>query len=60
LQRIDRRFARTILGDRQADRDRDISESEALDLAERGLLLSCVLNVSSTPYGVRLRNAVSG
>ena len=36
------------------DLDREISESQALDLAERGLLLSYVLSVGGKPCAVAL------
>jgi CelD/BcsL family acetyltransferase involved in cellulose biosynthesis len=70
LQRIDRvsaidsfRQARMVLGGGTArDLDREVSESEALDLAARGLLFSYVLEVGGKPcavaFGTRFRDTL--
>ena len=70
MQRIDRvsmnesfQHARTIWGrGTTLDRDREISETETLDLAQRGLLLSYVLNVGGkrceVAFGTRVRDTL--
>jgi uncharacterized membrane protein YkvA (DUF1232 family)/CelD/BcsL family acetyltransferase involved in cellulose biosynthesis len=70
LHRIDRvsvvkhlQSARIALGDHaRPDVDRQVSETELLDLAERGLLLSYVLSVNGKPcglaFGTRFRDTL--